>query len=174
MTLRMGRPRWAIVKPSTFSATAGSRGGPGRKRRCRRMTSDVMIFRGPLSAVSGSMRRQMPSPGAVCPAMVRNGCRTSMRLRTAMVPPVRKTTVRGPLASQAARRLPGPESSRWFTARVRPPRPPMVPAPNPSAPGNAGGGDDRPTGAATAAATATTSPADGRNRSKEGCTGMAE
>src|SRR5262245_6144293 len=55
-----------------------------------------------------------------------------------MTPATRKTTVRGPSASQAARKLPGPESSRLVTAMTRPPRPPGVNAPPPSAPGNAG------------------------------------
>src|SRR3954463_7782378 len=46
--------------------------------------------------------------------------------------------VRGPSASHAARKLPGPESSRFVTRKTFPPRPPGVLAPKPSAPGNAG------------------------------------
>src|SRR5581483_5173582 len=46
--------------------------------------------------------------------------------------------MRGPCAWTAARRLPGPESLRLVTTSTLPPRPPGVPAPAPSAPGNAG------------------------------------
>ena len=52
-------------------------------------------------------------------------------------PPTRNTTVRGPGASTASRKLPGPESSRLRTKTTRPPRPPGVAAPKPSAPGEA-------------------------------------
>ena len=55
-----------------------------------------------------------------------------------MMPPTRKTIVRDPVASTAARRLPGPESSRLMTWITTPARPPRVWAPNPSAPGKAG------------------------------------
>src|SRR6266540_3801830 len=54
-----------------------------------------------------------------------------------IVPLTRNTTMRGPEASIAARRLPGPESSRLVTSITRPPRPPTASAPNPSAVGNA-------------------------------------
>ena len=55
-----------------------------------------------------------------------------------MVPETRNTTNRGPEVSSASRRLPGPESSRFVTAMTRPPRPPGVAQPKPSAPGKAG------------------------------------
>src|SRR5258708_5130624 len=47
-------------------------------------------------------------------------------------------TIRGPSASQAARRLPAPESFRFVTKMTLLPRPPGVVEPNPSAPGKAG------------------------------------
>src|SRR6185436_11895922 len=50
----------------------------------------------------------------------------------------RKITMRGPSASQAARKLPGPASSRFVTKITLPPLPPGVVEPNPSAPGNDG------------------------------------
>ena len=55
-----------------------------------------------------------------------------------MVPDTSKTTIRGPSASTAARRLPSPLSLRLVTFITRPPRPPMVYMPCPSAPGKAG------------------------------------
>lgn len=45
-------------------------------------------------------------------------------------------TMRAPSASQAARKLPGPPSSRFVTKITLPPLPPGVVEPNPSAPGN--------------------------------------
>src|SRR5919106_5908476 len=56
---------------------------------------------------------------------------------TVMVPAVRKTTMRGPDASAQALRLPLPELLRFVTSHRRPPRPPRVEAPKPSAVGNA-------------------------------------
>lgn len=47
-------------------------------------------------------------------------------------------TMRAPSASQAARKLPGPASSRFVTKITLPPLPPGVVEPNPSAPGNDG------------------------------------
>src|SRR5436190_24329732 len=84
------------------------------------------------------LRRQIPSPGDVCPAMVRNGFLTLIGEPRLIRPDTRKITVRGPSASQAARKLPGPESFRFVTKMTRPPRPPAVLAPNPLAPGKAG------------------------------------
>ena len=55
-----------------------------------------------------------------------------------MFPETPKTTVRVPFSSNAARKLPGPESFKLVTAITRPPRPPLAFAPKPSAPGNAG------------------------------------
>ena len=52
-------------------------------------------------------------------------------------PATRKTTIRGPSASTASRRLPGPRSSRLVTTDIAP-APAGVIAPAPSAPGNAG------------------------------------
>ena len=80
----------------------------------------------------------MPSPGAVCPAMVMQGLEMVSLLCRSMVPETLKTTMRGPSASTAARRLPGPESSRFVTAITLPPRPPFVREPWPSAPGKEG------------------------------------
>src|SRR4051794_13951235 len=55
-----------------------------------------------------------------------------------IVPPIRNTTILGPLASTAALKLPTPESLRVVTSMTLPPRPPTLLAPKPSAPGNAG------------------------------------
>src|SRR5512135_1664590 len=55
-----------------------------------------------------------------------------------MMPEMSKTTVRGPLASHAARKLPGPELFRLVTCKTAPPRPPTATAPQPSAPGKEG------------------------------------
>jgi hypothetical protein len=54
-----------------------------------------------------------------------------------MLPPMRNTQVRGPLASTHARSDPSPESFRLVTSITTPPRPPTAAAPPPSAPGNA-------------------------------------
>jgi hypothetical protein len=79
-----------------------------------------------------------PVPGALWPAMVRKGFFTVIGFRSAIVPDTRNTTMRGPAASHAARRLPGPESFTLSTNSTRPPRPPGVVAPKPSAPGKDG------------------------------------
>src|ERR1051326_3010229 len=55
-----------------------------------------------------------------------------------MIPPVRNTMVRAPLALQASRKLPGPEAFRLVTSITLPLRPPMETAPHPYAPGKAG------------------------------------
>src|SRR5437773_8684945 len=83
-------------------------------------------------------RTQMPSPGADCPARVRYGDLTVIGDFNAIVPATRKTTMRGPVASHAARKLPGPLSFRFVTMMTFPPRPPGVVEPKPSAPGKAG------------------------------------
>src|SRR5678816_1784890 len=70
--------------------------------------------------------------------MVRNGFLTVIGEARLIKPDTRKITVRGPSASQAARKLPSPASFRFVTKMTRPPRPPGVLAPKPSAPGNAG------------------------------------
>ena len=68
-------------------------------------------------------------PGAVWPAMVRSPFIrvpvTSSFDLSAIVPEVEKTTVRGPVASTAARRLPAPLSLRFVTSITLPPRPPL-------------------------------------------------
>ena len=118
----------ATVTPST-SAPAMS---PGRKRRWRTTTSWVRM-------ATDWPRKQMPPPGAVWPATVRNGSVTTTGVSRVTSPPTRKTTVRGPVAATASRKLPGPRSSRVVTKTTRPPRPAGVEAPKPSAPGKAGG-----------------------------------
>src|SRR6266404_3110814 len=57
-----------------------------------------------------------------------------------MVPPTRKTTVRGPLLVAQSRKLFGPLSLRFVTSQTVPPRPPTEPAPPPWAPGKAATG----------------------------------
>ena len=59
-------------------------------------------------------------------------------LKRLIVPPTRKTQVRGPEAETHARRLPAPESLRLVTSMTAPPRPPTETAPPPCAPGKAG------------------------------------
>src|SRR6476620_2954721 len=61
-----------------------------------------------------------------------------MGLARVIRPETRKMTMRGPSASPAARKLPGPASSRFVTKITRPPLPPGVLEPKPSAPGNDG------------------------------------
>ena len=58
---------------------------------------------------------QMPSPGAVCPAMVTLPLRSLSCDFRCMVPLMSKTMVRVPLCSQAQRREPVPESLRLVT-----------------------------------------------------------
>src|SRR3984893_16762687 len=82
----------------------------------------------------------MPPPGAVCPAMVIYGFEIVIWLSNWMVPPTRKTTVRGPLRLTQSRKLFGPLSLRFVTSQTAPPRPPTEPAPPPWAPGNAATG----------------------------------
>lgn len=57
---------------------------------------------------------------------------------SAIVPDISNTTIRGPEAVTAALNDPGPESLRLVTRRMAPPRPAIVFAPKPSAPGNTG------------------------------------
>ncbi len=104
---------------------------PRRKRRWRNITSWVLI-----SVVW--LRIQMPSPGAVWPAIVIYGLDMVRSFSSVIMPETRKITIRGPLASIASRKLPGPSSLRLVTLKILPPRPPGVNAPAPSAPGNAG------------------------------------
>ena len=55
-----------------------------------------------------------------------------------IIPATLKTTILAPLASQASRKLPAPLPLRFVTSMIRPPRPPIVSAAAPSAPGKAG------------------------------------
>lgn len=55
-----------------------------------------------------------------------------------MIPATRNMTIRGPLASAAALKLPFPLSLRFVTSITRPPRPPVANMPPPQAPGKAG------------------------------------
>src|SRR6185295_9773348 len=79
----------------------------------------------------------MPPPGALWPAMVTRGSRTTRSEASRIVPATSKRMVRGPRASTAARRLPGPLSARLVTGSTAPPRPPAAKRPAPSAPGKA-------------------------------------
>ena len=57
-----------------------------------------------------------PSPGAVCPAIVRNDRSTFSGVFSSIVPETSKTMVRGPSAVRMpSRSEPGPESSRFVT-----------------------------------------------------------
>src|SRR5690606_9121847 len=58
-------------------------------------------------------------------------------MSASITPLTSNTTMRGPLSSSAACRLPGPVASSVVTLSTRPPRPPLTMAPNPSAPGKA-------------------------------------
>ena len=91
----------------------------------------------PLTFPSAALR-VMPPPGAVCPATVRYGSSITICSLTSMVPDTPNTTNRRPPDSRASRRLPAPASFRFVTVMTRPPRPPGVPHPKPSAPGKAG------------------------------------
>ena len=104
---------------------------PGRHRICRTMTWSAAITR-------AWFFKQMPSPGAVWPAMVTYGLEMTIDDFKATVPDTRKITVLCPSVSAASRKLPGPQSSRFVTKRTLPLRPPIDWAPNPSAPGKAG------------------------------------
>ena len=63
----------------------------------------------------------------------------STSLWRVIVPETRNTMMRRPEASAARRKLPGPRSARVVTIMTRPPRPPGVSVPQPSAPGKAFG-----------------------------------
>src|SRR5258705_1486078 len=82
----------------------------------------------------------MPPPGAVCPAIVMYGFVISIRDCSTMVPPTRKTQVRGPLASTHARSDPPPRSLSLLTPITTPPRPPTLCDPQAWAPANAASG----------------------------------
>jgi len=65
---------------------------------------------------NGYLLIQMPSPGAVWPAMVMYGLVIFKLLFRIIVPEILNTTVLGPDASTAARKLPGPESFKFVTS----------------------------------------------------------
>jgi hypothetical protein len=102
-----------------------------RRERMKRMTTS--------SAATTRVwsRRVIPPPGAVWPAMVIWPLAIFSWRFSGIVPATSNTTVRGPSASTAARRDPGPESSRLVTLITAPPRPPVANRPAPSAPGKA-------------------------------------
>jgi hypothetical protein len=80
----------------------------------------------------------IPSPGAVCPAMVRLSLLMVNRLVNVIVPDTSKTTVLAPDWVTAQRRLPWLLlSASVFTTKTLPPRPPQVYLPAPSAVGKA-------------------------------------
>src|SRR6266849_4826881 len=87
---------------------------PRRTRRYWTTTSWVVIIKAGLPGELGPLS-WMPPPGAVCPAMVMKGLATVSVLTSVIVPPVRKTQVRGPLASTQARSDPAPESFTLVT-----------------------------------------------------------
>src|SRR5262245_18638284 len=76
----------------------------------------------------------MPSSGADAPSTVRNGSAMVIGVSSVTRPPTRNTTVRGPAAVTAARKLPGPASASVVTGISLPPRPAAVPVPKPSRP----------------------------------------
>ena len=80
---------------------------------------------------------QMPSPGAVCPAIVVFSGIDNLEARC-MVPDVLNMIVRGPVCDRAHLREPSPLSLRFVTKYTCPPLPPVVYLPKPSAPGKAG------------------------------------
>ncbi|MNL14813.1 hypothetical protein D3C87_1357710 [compost metagenome] len=67
---------------------------------------------------------QIPSPGAVCPAMVTSPFLICKRLLNFMFPDTSKTIILAPVASIAALKLPTPASLRLVTLITLPPRPP--------------------------------------------------
>ena len=95
-----------------------------------------------ITSLASSLRlplMQIPSPGAVCPAMVRLGFHILIAVCNSIIPLTLNTTVLGPLKfSQAYLKLPDPESFKLVTSYIIPPLPPVAYAPAPSAPGKAG------------------------------------
>jgi hypothetical protein len=78
----------------------------------------------------------IPGLGAVCPAMVRKGSVIeSIVLLSLMTPPTSNTTMRGPLVSNASRREPAPDASKFVTRMIWPPKPPLVGGPKATLPG---------------------------------------
>jgi hypothetical protein len=78
----------------------------------------------------------MPSPGAVCPAIVTLPFLIDKLLFNVIVPDTSKTIIRAPVALIASRKLPAPASLRFVTFITLPPLPPVALRPKPSAPGN--------------------------------------
>ncbi len=85
--------------------------------------------------------KHIPSPGAVCPAIVMESFVIFNGETSAMVPETRNTTVLAPLWLTAHRKVPAmfveDVSRSVVTSSTFPPRPPCVYIPPPSAPGNA-------------------------------------
>ena len=81
---------------------------PGRERRCRMVTSCVLMK-------TELSRRVMPGAGAVAASMVTKGSRMASGFSRWISPATWNRMVRGPLVSTAARREPGPESARVVT-----------------------------------------------------------
>ena len=80
---------------------------------------------------------QIPSPGAVCPAIVKLPFFIIKEEVRTIRPDTRNTIVLAPFARIAALKLPGPLSFKLVTSITFPPRPPVTSLPKPSAPGKA-------------------------------------
>ena len=106
---------------------------------CWNSTSLAQV-KAPLLGQVMTMPRPLTStgPGAVCPATVRLPLVMLILFRSVMVPDRSKMTVRGPVASSAARSEPAPLSLRLVTRRIVPLRPALVMIPKPLAPGMTG------------------------------------
>ena len=117
----------------TVMASSSLAASVPRRERIWRMT---MSFE---STRSVQFFKQMPPPGADCPAMVMRGLLTVRFELRAMVPETLKRIVRPEAGAvlMPSRSEPAPESLRLVTKYKSPPRPPRVLAPAPSAPGNA-------------------------------------
>ena len=102
-----------------------------RRKRMKRMTTLSASIRTVLSF------KHIPSPGAVCPAMVTSPFLTLSSDFSDMMPATSNTIVLAPLWFMASLREPVPLSFRLVTCMTLPPRPPVVYIPPPSAPGKA-------------------------------------
>ena len=90
-----------ICKPRRYWPDVPTGPSPGLLRKPRTITLLASMER-------PDPFRQRPSPGAVWAAMVRSAFLTTTVRTSSMIPPVRKTTIRGPLCpSQAQRNVPG-------------------------------------------------------------------
>lgn len=118
---------WSIMILSLYLPPKASLRASALTRIYRMITLLALILSLPLSVI--------PSPGAVCPAMVI--LPFEMVTSASIVPETLNTTVLGPFALTASAKLPGPEALRFVTSMTLPPRPPTVYFPYPSAVGNA-------------------------------------